>query len=99
MMNCFFTLPWSSAGRSFKGTVIKKFPNRVVVEIRRIVKIPKYERFHEKKTKIHSRIPKDIEVKVGDYIKVQECRPLSKIIHSIVIKKIRSQTEVKGEKK
>ena len=32
---------------------------------------------------------------VGDLIKVQECRPLSKIIHSVVIEKIKDKEGVK----
>ena len=75
-------------GRIFKGTVIKKFPNRIVVEFERTVYIPKYERYHKKKTRLHSRLPQGMQVEVGDYVKVQECRPLSKIIHSIVIGKV-----------
>jgi len=31
------------------------------------------------------------EINLGDLIKVQECRPLSKIIHFVVIKKLRGQ--------
>jgi len=33
-------------------------------------------------------------INLGDYIRVQECRPLSKIIHFVVINKIRD-AEVK----
>ena len=32
-------------GRTFKGTVIKKFPKRVVIEFERMVYIRKYERY------------------------------------------------------
>ena len=77
-------------GKVFEGYVVKKFPNRVVIEYERTVFISKYERFYKKKSRIHARLLGDIEVNIGDYIKVQECRPLSKIIHSIVIGKIRS---------
>ncbi|MEK6792817.1 MAG: 30S ribosomal protein S17 [Nanoarchaeota archaeon] len=76
-------------GRTFEGTVVKKFDRRAVVEFDRTVKIAKYERFMRKTTRIHSRIPDGLEVNVGDYVKVQECRPLSKMIHSIVIEVIR----------
>jgi len=34
------------------------------------------------------------EVNVGDLVRVQECRPLSKIIHFVVIKKIKDVSEV-----
>jgi small subunit ribosomal protein S17 len=87
-------------GRVFEGTVTKKFEKRVVIQFERTVFVKKYERFYRKKTRIHARLPQNLKdsINVGDYIRVQECRPLSKIIHSIVIAKIRS-AEVKVEDK
>lgn len=82
-------------GRIFEGTVTKKFPKRVVIEFERTVYVRKYERYYKKKTKLHARLPDSINVEVGDYIKIQECRPLSKIIHFIVIGKIRGAKEIK----
>ena len=38
------------------------------------------------------------EINVGDYIKVVECRPLSKIIHFVVIEKVKD-ADIKGDKK
>src|SRR3989344_3169797 len=76
-------------GRTFEGTVVKKFDRRAVVEFERTVKVHKYERFMRKKTRLHARIPESLQVNVGDYVKVQECRPLSKMIHSVVIAVIR----------
>ncbi|MEK6908536.1 MAG: 30S ribosomal protein S17 [Nanoarchaeota archaeon] len=81
-------------GRTFEGTVVKKFDNRAVVEFARTVKVIKYERFMRKTTRVHSRIPVGMQVNVGDYVKVQECRPLSKMIHSVVIQIIK---KVEGE--
>lgn len=77
-------------GKIFKGKVIKKFPKRVLIEFERMVYIRKYERYAKSKTKIHARLPTCIEkeINIGDLIKVQECRPLSKIIHFVVIGKI-----------
>ena len=88
-------------GRVFSGTVTKKFPHRVVLEFERTVFVKKFERFYKKKQRIHARLPANIDVSVGDYIKVQECRPLSKIIHAIVIEKVRSaiSNEIKENKK
>ena len=76
-------------GRTFQGYITKKFDKRVVVEFERTVYVPKYERFAKKKTKLHARIPEGMVVDVGDYVKLQECRPLSKIIHFIVIENVR----------
>ncbi|MFH1290135.1 MAG: 30S ribosomal protein S17 [Nanoarchaeota archaeon] len=88
----------STRGRIFRGIVIRKFPKRVTIEFERTVKIPKYERFMKKKTKIHARLPYEMhdEIHIGDLIRVQECRPLSKITHFIVIEKIKSKGEENG---
>lgn len=82
--------PVSLRGRSFKGKVVKKFQKRVAIEFERTIYIKKYERYSKRKTKLHARLPEDLasEVKVGDYIEIKECRPISKIIHFIVTKKV-----------
>lgn len=85
-------------GRSFHGYVIRKLPKRVAIEFERVVSVRKYERYLIRKTRIHSRLPdcmKDL-INLGDYIEVRECRPLSKLIHSVVIKKIKSKGELSG---
>lgn len=83
-------------GKIFEGKVIKKFQRRLTIHFERRVYVRKYERYLKKDTKIHARLPecmkKDIEI--GDIIQVRECRPLSKIIHFVVIKKIKD-AEVK----
>lgn len=80
-------------GRTFNGIVIKKFHKRVVIEFERMVLVRKYERYTKVRTRIHSRLPEcmDDEINVGDYIQVGECRPLSKLIHTVVIKKIKDR--------
>ena len=80
-------------GRSFEGTITKKFSTRVVIEFERTVKIPKYERFFKKKGKIHAKIPEGMELNLGDYVKVRECRPLSKILHFVVVEVLRKAKE------
>ena len=79
-------------GRVFEGKVIKKFHKRVVIEFERMTYVRKYERYAKSKTKLHARLPvcMEKEINLGDSIKIQECRPLSKIIHFVVIKKIKS---------
>lgn len=82
-------------GRVFRGVVTKKFDTRVVVEFERTVKVPKYERFAKKKTKLHARISEEMKIHVGDTVKVRECRPLSKIIHFVVIDVLKGKEEGK----
>ena len=82
-------------GRIFEGRVIRKFPKRVAIEFERMVYDRKYERYARFRTKIHARLPESMEkeINIGDLIQVRECRPLSKIIHFIVIKKIKESEE------
>ena len=62
-----------------------------------MIYIKKYERYAKAKTKVHARLPEcmEKEINLGDFIKVQECRPLSKIIHLVVMEKIKDAEEVK----
>jgi len=80
----------SLRGRSFRGTVIRKFPKRIVIEFDRTIYIKKYERYAKRKTKLHARLPECMfnEINLGDYAEITECRPISKIIHFIATKKI-----------
>lgn len=80
----------SLRGRSFRGKVIKIFPKRAVIEFERTVFLKKYERYAKRKTKLHSRLPECMasKIKLGDYIEITECRPISKIVHFIVARKI-----------
>ena len=85
----------ATRGRTFEGFVTKKFPKRVVVEFGRTVYVQKYERFYGKKTRLHARLPDSLanEINVGDYIRIKECRPLSKIIHFIVLGKVAKEAK------
>ena len=86
-----------SRGRTFEGKVTKKFNKRIVIEFERMIYVKKYERYKKSRTKIHARLPvcMEKEINIGDLIKVQECRPLSKIIHFVVIEKIKDKEEGK----
>lgn len=83
-------------GRSFEGTVIKKLPGRVTIQFERMIKIPKYERYEKRKTKIHARLPDCMkhDLDVGDLILIDETRPISKTIH-FVVNKVVKKVEVK----
>lgn len=82
-------------GRIFEGRVTKKFPTRIAIEFERMIYNKKYERYSRSKTKVHARLSKcmESEIQLGDLIRIQECRPLSKIIHFVVIKKLKNAGE------
>ena len=93
--NCHIHGSLKTRGRIFEGRVTKKFATRVVIKFERMVYSRKYERYYKSKTKIHAKLPKcmNSQINIGDLISIQECRPLSKIIHFVVIKKIKSVGE------
>ncbi|MBT4870386.1 MAG: 30S ribosomal protein S17 [Candidatus Diapherotrites archaeon] len=82
-------------GKIFEGKVISKFPKRIAIEFERMNYNRKYERYSKSRTKIHARVPIELEkeIQIGDVIQIRECRPLSKLIHFIVIKKIKGKEE------
>lgn len=81
--------------RAFEGKVIKVFPMRAVVEVEQTVYLPKFERYYKRKSKLHARIQAGMSIKLGDIVKIQECRPLSKIIHFVVTEIIKKSGEEK----
>ena len=94
-IKCPFHGKLKTRGRVFQGFVKKKLQNRLVIEFEKTLYVKKYERYLKKRTRIHARLPSCMDINVGDYVKIQECRPLSKIIHFVVIEKIRDK---EGEK-
>jgi len=81
----------STRGKIFEGRVVSKFHKRIAIEFERMIYVKKYERYAKSRTKIHARLPTCIEneINVGDLIRIRECRPLSKIIHFVVIGKVK----------
>ena len=75
-------------GNFFKGKVIKKSdPRTVTVEWIRYYWLPKYERYEKRTTTMVAHNPSCIDAKVGDKVKVAECRPISKTKSFVVIEK------------
>jgi len=95
--DCPFHGNLKTRGKTFKGIVISKKNKRIAIEFERMVYVRKYERYAKSRTKLHARLPvcMEKEINLGDLIKIQECRPLSKIIHFVVVKKIKGAEEVK----
>ena len=86
--NCPFHGSLKLRGRIFKGKVISdKMTKAVVIEFERIYKIPKFERFARKKTKLRAHNPDCIKAKHGDMVTIMETRPISKTKSFVVIKK------------
>jgi len=95
--NCHIHGSLKLRGKTFEGKVIKKSHKRITIEFERMIYIRKYERYAKSRTKIHARLPicMDKDINIGDSVKIQECRPLSKIIHFAVVEKL---NDLKKEK-
>jgi small subunit ribosomal protein S17 len=77
-------------GRTFKGTVVSsKAQKTVTVEWMRRVYVPKYERYHLKRSKVKAHNPVEMGAKEGDFVVIKECRPLSKTKNFVVVEVIR----------
>lgn len=83
-------------GRTFEGVVVKKIEKKIKIEFERMFKLPKYERYEKRRTKIHARLPNCMKdkVEIGDLVQVAETRPISKMIHFVVLKIIRKKKNV-----
>ena len=76
-------------GRIMTAVVIQdKMENSVVVEWERRLYVPKYERYEKRRTKLKVHNPPCIDAKKGDTVKFAETRPLSKLVHNVIIEKI-----------
>lgn len=86
--NCPFHSNFPLRGKMFTGTVVSNvFQNSVSVEWERRLKIPKYERYEKRKTKVRVHSTPCIPLKQGDKVTIMECRPISKTKSFIVVEK------------
>ena len=78
-------------GQILEGIVTSDKAERTITVERSFYKfISKYERYEKRRSKISAHKPDCLEVKLGDSVKIAECRSLSKTKHFVLV-------EVKGE--
>lgn len=88
--NCPFHGTLSVRGRILEGTVTSdKMPKTVTVELEYMRKVAKYERYERRTSKLHAHNPSCINARVGDKVRVMECRRLSKTKSFVVVQKLR----------
>lgn len=74
-----------SRGRVLSGVVISdKADKTISVKIERKVKHPKYGKVIKRSTKVHAH-DENNSAKVGDFVSIQECRPISKLKSFVLI--------------
>ncbi|MEM2739493.1 MAG: 30S ribosomal protein S17 [Candidatus Bathyarchaeia archaeon] len=86
--NCPFHGSLRIRGRVLDGVVVRfRADKMVVVEREYLHYIPKYMRYERRRSRIHAHNPPCIDAKVGDRVKIAECRPISKTVSFVVIEK------------
>ena len=55
--------------------------------------VKKYERYERRRSRLSAHSPDCIEVKVGDEVRVSECRRRSKTVSFVVVEKIKEGVE------
>jgi len=74
-----------SRGRVLTGVVVSdKADKTISVKIERKVKHPKYGKVIKRSTKVHAH-DENNSAKVGDFVNIQECRPISKLKSFVLI--------------
>ncbi|MDA0654042.1 MAG: 30S ribosomal protein S17 [Proteobacteria bacterium] len=67
------------SGRIVQGTVVSdKGQKTIVVEVERRVKHPIYKKFIRRRNRFHAHDETN-QAKLGDVVRIQECRPISKL--------------------
>lgn len=74
-----------SKKKQLTGSVVSdKMKDTVVVLVERFVKVPKYQKYITRTKRYKAHNPGNTK-KIGDKVTIEECRPLSKDKHFIVI--------------
>lgn len=84
----------SIRGGTFVGTVEStKMQKSATVRWEYAEKVPKYERYERRNTKITVHVPESLDVSEGDQVRVAETRPISKTKSHVVVEIIESDQQ------
>lgn len=85
-------------GGTFVGRVIStKMDKSATVRWEHAEKIPKFERYERRNTKISVHVPEGVELEEDDQVKVGETRKISKTKSHVVMKVFDDEEEVEVE--
>lgn len=86
--NCPFHGELPVRGRMLEGTVISaKMDKTVVVRRDYLNYSPKFKRYERRHSHIPAHSPPCISAKEGDWVKIAECRPISKTVSFVVVER------------
>ena len=84
--NCPFHGELSVRGQTLNGEVASTdMEKTVVVEREYDVKVPKYDRFMKRRSRVPAHAPDCLDLSVDDTVTIAECRPLSKTKSHVVV--------------
>jgi len=87
--NCPFHGSLSVRGQVLTGVVSSiKMQDSIIVKREYTHRVPKYERYEKRTSTYSAHCPPCVKAKVGDSVRIAECRPLSKTISFVTIDKI-----------
>ncbi|QSG08522.1 Ribosomal protein S17 [Halapricum desulfuricans] len=73
-------------GQTLEGTVASTdMEKTVVVEREYDVKVPKYDRYMKRRSRVPAHAPPCLDIEVGDTVTIAETRPLSKTKSHVVV--------------
>jgi small subunit ribosomal protein S17 len=84
--HCPFHGRLSVRGTLLSGEVVSTKMQGTVVVLREHLKyLPKYERYEKRTSRYLAHAPPCFQTKMGDWVSIMECRPLSKKVSYVVI--------------
>ncbi len=87
--NCPFHGSLSVRGQTLEGTVASTSMDKtVVVEREYDVRVPKYDRFMKRRSRVPAHAPPCLDLAVGDTVRIAETRPLSKTKSHVVVERV-----------
>ena len=92
--NCPFRGHLKVRGRILDGKVVStKMRGTLVIQRDYNFYVKKYQRYERRNSKVAAHVPTCMEIVVGDYVKIAECRQISKTVAFVVVEKMKSAVE------
>jgi small subunit ribosomal protein S17 len=93
--NCPFHGTLGVRGQTLEGEVASTDMDKtVVVEREYDVKVPKYDRFMKRRSRVPAHAPPCMTLAVGDTVRIAETRPLSKTKSHVVVERVAEADEM-----
>lgn len=88
--NCPIHGSLKTRGQAMEGEVISdKMQGTVIVQKESMIKVKKYERYKRMRSRIPAHNPPCIKARIGDRVRIMECRRLSKTVSFVITEKIK----------